>query len=125
MDGYTIAAIVMAGVGIIGLLFQHFGVLSGIKERLTSLETKMELFWTAIQSRTIDILKSSSNPRKDALLDKLQDGCCTNNECHELFDILTAELEEKELDDGKRLAYCMVLGLINQRLFDLEKGRSR
>lgn len=121
----SIIAIVVASTAIVGLLYQQFGVLGDIKERLTSVETKMELFWTAIQSKTIDMLKSPTNLVKDGLLDKLRNGDCTRDDCHTLYDMLIAEMKAKKPSDGKMLAYCIVLGRINQRLFDLENRGDR
>ena len=87
---------------------------------MATLEAKTELFWNAVQAKTLDMLKSTpTNPHKDALLDKFKQGDCSLAECQELEGILETELVSKRLNNGKRLAYFLILGRLRMTVYEL------
>jgi hypothetical protein len=105
-------------IAVAGLLYQHFGMITGIKERLIALETKVDLFWTAIESRVIEMLKSPNHLEKDELLDKLLHKEITLQEAQTLRTILNEELTHREeMDNGMRLAYALMIGRLEQIIF--------
>ncbi len=118
-----IIALVVAGIALIGLLVQHFTIISGIKERLSSQETKMELFWGAMQAKTIEMLHSPTNHIKDALLEKLQAGTYSRDDACDLKTLLQDEMTGKAVTGGVALAYCLMIGRLEQICFDFDRGK--
>jgi ribosome biogenesis SPOUT family RNA methylase Rps3 len=103
---------------IIGLLFQHFAVLSGIKERITALETKMELFWKAIETNVSQLLKSyPTNIDKDILLDKLSNRELTLEDAQALRTVLIGEMECTKTNN--KLAYILIIARVEQTIKEL------
>ena len=108
---------------VVGLLFQHFAVLAGIKERITALETKMDLFWKAIESNVVQMLKTyPTNIRKDILLDKLSSAELNLDETYELRTIITGEMQTSK---NERIAYVLLLASIEQRIYDYKTNNKK
>ena len=106
---------------VIGLLFQHFAVLSKIKERLTALETKMDLFWKAIEGNIVKMLKTfPTNINKDILLDKLSQKELDIMEAEKLRTILIGEMETTKTNN--KLAYVLVIARLEQLLWDIRNN---
>lgn len=107
---------------VVGLLIQHFCVLSAIKERLVRLETKMELFWGTIETNVSKMLKTyPTNIRKDILLDKFANKELVRDEAFELRTILIGELEATGMKRQETLAYILVIARIDQIIPWLKK----
>lgn len=87
-------------VTIVGLLVQYFGVIAGMKERLSSLETKVDLFWKVVEDKVTQILKSPNYFDKDLLLDKMRDRSLSLKEAEALRTIMN---EEISLNHSKHL----------------------
>lgn len=118
------AAIIFSAIG---LLYQHFKQITVLRsqiaknesstgERITKLETKMELFWSALERRVVDILKPKSNPepkRKGVLLDKLRDRTLSEKEAEELKKLLSNDVQH-EKNDGRKLAIGFILARLEQ-----------
>lgn len=103
------------GISIVGLLFQHFGVIGALKERLTALETKVELFWGIVEREMVNILHSPHAPERDWYLDRIKAGTITEEEAGVLLHILRQDLDEaKEL--GTPRGEWLVLALMVARL---------
>ncbi len=117
----AICAVTIAGVGFV---YQQFAVLSHIKERLASLETKVELFWSAIESKIVTMLKSPTHLRKDELLDKLLNHSISMEEAIELSRIMSEETYGKR-DGAKEIASCLMTGRLQQLIIDLEKKKGK
>ena len=93
--------------------------------RLTTMETKMELFWNAVGGVMSSLIKQPIHFRKDKLMDKL---VLENlpllpeasiEELLELKMILKDELVTlREIKDPKSLAYALALAYIDQILLD-------
>lgn len=120
-----IAGIIVAGIAItltvLGLLSQHFLVLSKMKERLSALETKIELFWKVVEKKMVDSLKQPTHQRKDSLIDKLKGGGLVLEEAVELRDILDGE---SECHNGcPNVAYILVLARLEALIYDLRKRK--
>ncbi len=102
---------------VIGFLFQQFSVLAGVKERLTALETKMDLFWKAIEGNVIKLLKTyPTEIDKDVLLDKFSRRELSKEEAYQLRTILIGEMETTKTNNT--LAYVLLIGRLEQILHE-------
>lgn len=106
-------------VSLAGILGKYYKSISSMKERLTRLETKMELFWKIVENNVGRLLKSPRQPRKDELLDKLSGNSLNREEAAELKEILEREFAKKGKRSQLSLAYILALGRLEQVLFDL------
>jgi len=105
-------------ISVFGLLFQHFAVISGIKERITRLETKTELFWKCVETGIVGMLKSyPTNISKDVLLDKMLHNELTLDNAQELRLIIKEEMELTKKENV--LIYVLALGRLEQVIFEL------
>ncbi len=84
-------------------------------ERIKALEVKMELFWDAVSSQVISMLKHPNAKRRDGLLDKLADRSITLAEMEELKQILTCDVRPHTKE---ALAAALVVAQINVKLYD-------
>ena len=108
----------------IGMLLQYFTVILKIKEemgginiKVSTLETKTELFWRCIENRVVDMIKTfPTNIKKDVLLDKLKSKEIILEEAAVLKTILEGELKTAEKD---ALSYILVLSRLEQIIFEL------
>ena len=112
--GISLAAIIIA---VLGLSWQYFQVIGGIKERMARLETKMEVFWKVIEKNVAAILKAPTHVDFDALLDKMVAGSLTLEEAYKLQDALNSNPHS---DKTKMLASALMLGRVSQIIIDLE-----
>ena len=116
----SIFAIVLS---VCGLAFQQFGVLSKMKERITSLETKIDLFWKAIENNVVTLLKTyPTNITKDVLLDKLTNDELTLEDAQLLRTILLGEMATAA---EKKLAYVLIVARLEQKIFDLKNNNKK
>ena len=105
----------------LGFLFLWFGIISGMKERISRLETKMELFWKAIENNVSALLKTfPTNINKDVLLDKLSNGELSMEEAQTLRTILIGEMEKFK---NKKIAYILMLARIEQLIYEFKKPK--
>jgi len=114
---------------IIGFVYQHFGVIMKLKEdnsktlldlstRITTVETKIELFWRCVEGKMVEILKSyPTNLLKDVLLDKFKEKSLNLGEAEQLRTILDCELVNSS---EKKFAYIMILGRLEQVIYNLK-----
>jgi len=114
---------------IIGFVYQHFGVIMKLKEdnsktlldlstRITTVETKIELFWRCVEGKMVEILKSyPTNLLKDVLLDKFKEKSLNLREAEQLRTILDCELVNSS---EKKFAYIMILGRLEQVIYNLK-----
>jgi len=110
-------SIVAIFISLFGLLFQYFTVIVSIKERLSKLETKTELFWKCVENGVVKMLKTyPTEMEKDVLLDQMQHNELTLKTAQELRVILTAESESSK---NNTLIYVLALGRLEQIIFDL------
>lgn len=84
-------------------------------ERIKALEVKMELFWDAVSSQVISMLKHPDSKRRDVLLDKLGAKSITLSEMEELKKMLICDVKPKTTE---ALAAALVLAQINVKLYD-------
>lgn len=84
-------------------------------ERIKALEVKMELFWDAVSSQVISMLKHPGAKRRDILLDKLGAKSITLAEMEELKGMLICDVKPKTTE---ALAAALVLAQINVKLYD-------
>jgi hypothetical protein len=106
-------------ISIVGLLTQHFTSIARLKERIATIEVKIEPFWKLVEQQLPLLLKQHSAFRKDELLDKMSIGGLVLPEAKELDNILEYELKERTMPD-RTLIYVMVLGRLKQVIFEME-----
>ena len=115
-DYIAIAALILT---IAGFMINYFAVIAGMKERLATLETKMELFWRAIENNVIHLLKSyPTHIRKDILLDKLSCRALNLEEAYELRTILREEMKGL-LNNTNTIAYVLMIARLEQRIYEM------
>lgn len=150
----TIIAIVAVSISAVGMLWTYFGGILSIKKelseavekirtehtnsnksfsniileqsnRITKIETKMELFWNAVGGVMSSLIKQPIHFKKDQLMDKLIPENLphlpetTIEELFELKTILNDELVTlRETKDNKSLAYALAIAYIDQILYD-------
>jgi len=90
--------------------------------RITTMETKMELFWNAVGGVMSSLIKQPIHFRKDELMDKLVGDKLPGSSTDELLElriILEDELVTlREIKDPKSLVYALALAYIDQILYD-------
>jgi hypothetical protein len=83
-----------------------------ILQRLTALETKVELWWGAVAKRAAEMLKDwPTNPSKDILIEKFIGQRLTKEEAEELRCILLEE--RKSARESVSLAYTILLASLD------------
>lgn len=88
------------------------------KERLKALEVKIELWWNAIQTQVITMLKHPYARRRDSLLDKLADKTITLKQLEELKDLLKYDAQSKKKE---ALAAVLAIARIEQLSYDMQR----
>jgi hypothetical protein len=88
-------------------------------ERVTRIETKMELFWSAMTAQAVDVLHHPEETRMDELLVKLKLKTITPPELEELKCVLKTRFGNKNARKGNQGFWAMVaLTRIEMLLFD-------
>lgn len=90
-------------------------LLVGQGEKIIALETKMEVFWRAVEMSVIDMVKHPTAKIKDELLDKLRDKTINIKELEELKQLLTCDVHTKRVSG---LAAALLVGRIDMLLYD-------
>jgi hypothetical protein len=126
MDKDVLLWIFGCGVGIIGTLL---GIIwkslsnqvcelqkkeDSISNRITALETKIEIFWRALSEKAASVLHSPHTPKLDMLLERYNNSLLTNEELKELITMLN-EIERSEEDKATKLAAVILLLTIKMR----------
>src|SRR6266566_3176570 len=121
----------IAGVGsFIAILAKHFGPDATIRDqtakteeqsvklegRLVRLETKIDLFWMAVEQNIPRLLKQPTHLLRDRLLDKMSKGNLSREEAKELMEDLKNDTEAS--DGTKVLALTLVLARLQQLVDD-------
>jgi Flp pilus assembly protein TadB len=116
-----VALVISAG----GLLFTYFGWIQkqndraiAQNERMTKLETKVDLFWKVVETNVGQLLKSPTHALKDTLLDKLAHRELSIEEAELLRGILTDEMQLQGRNNGV-VAYALIIARLEQILFEL------
>lgn len=121
----AVAALVITVLNVVGLFMEHFKS----RERIASLETKVEPFWELLRQNASTLVqavsKRKSNPhsnptnpsseaRRKALLDKLENRLLTSSEAKELRQMLQKELADARArgDAAAILVLLLLLGLL-------------
>lgn len=117
--GISILAVVISGVS---LFFAYVkGVkeqeqrLGSVAERITKLETKMELIWNYVDDNMGKILHSPHTPEIDALIEKMPK--VTLFEAEKLKCLLIPDWE-KETDQRKKNIYGFYLARLDSLILD-------
>lgn len=96
--------------------------LGEVKERVSTLEMKMGMFWRLCEEYLSGMLKKPYHVRMDTLLDKLRDHTLTLPECYELRD----QLQENYLNEAapraaERIIAILVVGAVESLIQELER----
>lgn len=100
--------------------FVYFeGVLKN-RERLTRLETKVEIFWKDVTYDAAKILHTPhpENERRDYLLEQFVEQQITRDELKELISLLKSIIEESWREMGERTAASQMLRAL-QRQYEI------
>ena len=125
-------------IAVIGLLYQHFKVLGDLRKdldrkidtvdekiylacnRLSILETKMDLFWSNVEKIALNMLKHPHESERDSLIKKFEERTITLNELDRLKFLLELLLQQ----DSKSIeAYAagIILARITGLTFEAKK----
>lgn len=85
------------------------------ERRLTSVETKVSLYWGAVEKQMSAMLHSPHRPTLDVLLDKnARDERLSHDEAESLVDLLQKLIDSKELtgneEAGARMLIAVTIG---------------
>ena len=94
--------------------------IDNIVERISKIEVKNEIVWSAVEQAVVNILHHPTKPKRDKLLEKLQDKSITLQEMEELKGMLTCVVIDKPSPD-ETIAAGLLLASINTKLFDAGK----
>jgi hypothetical protein len=119
MDYFGLAGVIIA---VAGLLITYFGFVLKVSERMTKVETKVDLFWKVIETNVGSLLKSPTHVEKDMLLDKLSHRELNIKEAETLRSILTDEMQLKGRSDAI-IAYSLIIGRLEQILYELRSKK--
>ena len=124
-------------ISILCFSYQHFKVISDLKKdlqegsekieaivvsngnRVSILETKMELFWKNIEGIVLDTLKHPNTVRRDELIEKFGDRTINIEELDELKGILEPVIKENS-KSAEAYAAGLVVARIDSILLDVK-----
>lgn len=92
--------------------------------RMSKLETKVDLFWSVVETNVGQLLKSPVHVEKDMLLDKLAHKELNIDEAERLRSILTDEMQLKGRDNGI-IAYALIIGRLEGILYELRAEKNK
>ena len=92
--------------------------------RMSKLETKVDLFWSVVETNVGQLLKSPVHVEKDMLLDKLAHKELNIDEAERLRSILTDEMQLKGRDNGI-IAYDLIIGRLEGILYELRAEKNK
>ena len=117
-----VGVVISVFVSVGGFLWAYFIGLVQLRERLTAVETKIEVFWGVVTDNIKGLLKHPTELRKDELLDKLPK--LNEFEAVELKEILKEDLHRAN-DKTDKLIYALVLARTEIIIHDLkQKGKN-
>lgn len=101
-------------LGVIGYFQRSYTStdLAAIKDRLVKLETKVDLYWGAVERQMSQMLHSPHRPRLDKLLDKnARNERLSDEEAEQLIDLLGKLIESKELSGNEEAGARMLIAV--------------
>jgi hypothetical protein len=138
-DIALIATVVGIMVPIIGLFIEHFHYNAQTQERLARLETKVDLFWSALGQQLAPMLLRGNpidaNSELAKLLEKYHKCCSEDRTCmcdelktedqYKLISLLDKEALDfgKEHDAGERLIMAMLVAVIKTQSASVQNGK--
>jgi hypothetical protein len=124
-------AYVAIGISVASFLITYFGFIKSGQDRavaqekrMTSLETKVDLFWKVVETNVGQLLKSPTHTEKDMLLDKLAHQELNIEEAEKLRSILTDEMQIKGRDNGT-IAYALIIGRLEGLLYEMRMEKNK
>lgn len=111
MSSSDIIALVAVGISAIGIGIVYVEGVIKMRERMTKVETKIEIFWKDVSYDAAKILHTPhpENARRDYLLERFVAQQITREELAELIQVLKDIIEEKGREFGERTAASNLL----------------
>ena len=119
----TTIAISAICLTVIGLLFQWFVRDARRDERLTRIETKVDLFWNIVQEKMVDVFHSPDHKIRDNLMDKWKAHNIDLEELIELQKLICSHYNNGDKMD--KLAATLVLAKIEVDISDKIKEQTK
>jgi hypothetical protein len=116
VDPFTLAGFCFCGIGI---LVEHFHFQAGLQERISKMETKIDLFWGALEDKLPDMLMKGNPISKDSELFKMLE-CKLNGNLsavgrERLIELLELEIKKKEHTAGEEVAMLLMALSLKQK----------
>jgi hypothetical protein len=110
-------SLIAIGLSILSFLYSRFEVQIKMEARLTSLETKMGVFWRVIEEKAVAILHAPIHYERDALLDKLlANKRLSPDDCDRLISMLDDIVEQREsTTPDERMAALLLLARLKSQ----------
>lgn len=117
-------AVIGGGLGILSYFKKQYTPkeFADTQRRLTVIETKLELYWGAVEKQMSQMLHSPHRPSLDVLLDKnAREERLTHDEAVSLVELIQKLIDSKELtgneESGARMLIAVTIG--KYELYDL------
>ncbi len=114
------SAMIMAGVALFGVIAERFHYDSVVNERIGRLETKVDLFWGALEAQLPGmLLKGNPIPEGSQvaiLLKKFQDGTIDSGELTKLACLLEYEAKNPDHSPGEVLAIVLMSATVKAKV---------
>lgn len=110
-------AVIGGGLGILSYFKKQFtpNEIADILKRVTVIETKLDLYWGAVEKQMSQMLHSPHRPTLDVLLDKnARDERLSHDEAVSLVELIQKLIDSKELsgneEAGARMLIAVTIG---------------
>lgn len=118
-------AVLGGGLGVLGYFRKQYTPIefADIIKRITVIETKLDLYWGAVEKQMSVMLHSPHRPTLDALLDKnARDERLSHDEAVLLVELIQKLIDSKELsgneESGARMLIAVTIG--KYELYELQ-----
>ena len=112
-------ALIGVSLSTVGLLVEHFHFQAKLQERIMALETKMDLFWGALEKELPPLLLKGNPIAKDSelyhLLEQFNNGTIKQHQCGRLVRLLEEEAALSDHTPGEILAMVLLRGAIRAK----------
>lgn len=117
MSSSDIIALIAVGISAIGIVVVYVEGVIKMRERMTKVETKIEIFWKDVCYDAAKILHTPhpENQRRDFLLEQFMAQKITRDELAELIMLLKKIIDEKWREMGERTAASNMLRALERQ----------
>lgn len=99
--------------------------IQGMKERLSSVETKISLFWGVMEKQAAAILIKPTHYERDEMIERYLRGELNERETEEFIEMLQAINSDKNASPGDRLAAATLGAIVEIKKVDEQKGKTK